>query len=241
MDEFSNIAESYGLNATDVQAGGFEDYNDMSRKATINAGNFSIKRFESNEELDEYIAHPDFGRTADRQAVCYGFKINEDENGQKYELELMFNDMWVRDLRAVPMQRKPAYDPADYLPEIDDYMKYSLQGFAYMQNWVANAILRHKTGNPGAQIAAFTIPQRMGDTVKDDFVFLIKGVLTFFILVMFIPPLYRTVYRIVAEKESRVKESMKMMGLRDSSYWMSWFTYYTIVNTIMSLLAWYIL
>lgn len=103
-----------------------------------------------------------------------------------------------------------------------------------MQNWVANIILKEKTGLPDASIMAMTVPQRVMDNVQDDFIFFLKGVLTFFILVMYIPPVYRTVYRIVAEKESRVKESMKMMGLSDCAYWMSWFTYYTIVNTLIS-------
>lgn len=62
--------------------------------------------------------------------------------------------------------------------------------------------------------------------------------LAFFVLVMYIPPLYRTVYRIVQEKESRVKESMKMMGLSDKAYWASWFTYYTTVNFVISFLSW---
>jgi hypothetical protein len=55
---------------------------------------------------------------------------------------------------------------------------------------------------------------------------------------MYIPPLYRTVYRIVQEKETRVKESMKMMGLGDFAYWLSWFTYYTTVNFVISFLSW---
>ncbi len=58
---------------------------------------------------------------------------------------------------------------------------------------------------------------------------------------MFIPPLYRTVFRIVAEKESKVKESMRMMGMTDFSYWLSWFTYYSIVNLLVSTLSWLVL
>ena len=38
-------------------------------------------------------------------------------------------------------------------------------------------------------------------------------VLTFFLIIMYIPPVYRTTYRIVQEKDSKVKESMRMMGL----------------------------
>ena len=58
---------------------------------------------------------------------------------------------------------------------------------------------------------------------------------------MYIPPLYRTVFRIVAEKESKVKESMRMMGMTDLSYWLSWFAYYSLVNLLVSTLSWLVL
>ena len=65
--------------------------------------------------------------------------------------------------------------------------------------------------------------------------------LTAIVFLMYIPPLYRTVYRIVVEKESKVKESMRMMGMTDISYWLSWFTYYSFVNLLVSTLSWLIL
>jgi arabinogalactan endo-1,4-beta-galactosidase len=34
--------------------------------------------------------------------------------------------------------------------------------------------------------------------------------------------MYRTVYRIVFEKFSKAKESMRMMGMSDFPYWASW-------------------
>ena len=53
----------------------------------------------------------------------------------------------------------------------------------------------------------------------------------------YIVPLYRTTYRIVNEKETRSRESMKMMGLTDSSYWLSWLTYFAMVVTMISLIS----
>lgn len=69
------------------------------------------------------------------------------------------------------------------------------------------------------------VPMRMPPWQKDDFALLLTGLYAFFIIVMYIPPVYRTVYRIVAEKENRAKESMRMMGLKDFPYWASWFMY----------------
>ena len=53
--------------------------------------------------------------------------------------------------------------------------------------------------------------------------------------------MYNTVFHLVKEKESRAKESMRMMGMTDTAYWLSWFAYYTMVNTLISTLAWLIL
>lgn len=58
---------------------------------------------------------------------------------------------------------------------------------------------------------------------------------------VYIVPLYRITYRIVNEKETRSRESMKMMGLTDTSYWLSWFTYYAITVTIISAIIVYLL
>ena len=55
-------------------------------------------------------------------------------------------------------------------------------------------------------------------------------------LITFVPPVYRTVYRIVAEKENKVKESMRMMGLKDFPYWASWYTFYSANNTVIAIL-----
>jgi hypothetical protein len=41
-------------------------------------------------------------------------------------------------------------------------------------------------------------------------------------------PIYNCVYGIVKEKEQKSKESMRMMGLNDFPYWLSWFAFYSI-------------
>ena len=110
-----------------------------------------------------------------------------------------------------------------------------------MQNWVANTILKQKTGVETASIVTMVTPMRLPPYIADDFTSILQGLLPFFITIMFVPPIYRTAYRIAAEKDSRIKESMRMMGLKDFPYWASWFTYYLIVNTLISLITWVIL
>jgi ATP-binding cassette subfamily A (ABC1) protein 3 len=59
--------------------------------------------------------------------------------------------------------------------------------------------------------------------------------LPFFMLLMYILPVYRLISNIVSEKETKARESMKMMGLSDFSYWLSWFVYYFLIVLIISI------
>jgi len=206
-----------------------------------NIGFFTFKEFETKEALHEYIKQEDYGRSPSIPAVCYGFSITENEEKNKYALELHFNDMPPPQYQSIPNQNMAAAPEAQQMPLIEEYTFYSWHGFAYMQNWVANTILKRKTGKADASIVALTVPQQMAPIQIDPFGKIIENVLNFFFFLMFVPVLYRTVYRIVNEKENRAKESMRMMGCRDSAYWLSWFSYYTIVSLLLITLSWAIL
>lgn len=61
--------------------------------------------------------------------------------------------------------------------------------------------------------------------------------LTFFMIIMYIVPLYRLISRIVSEKQTKIREGMKMMGLTDTPYWCSWFCYFFVNFTIISFVS----
>jgi ATP-binding cassette subfamily A (ABC1) protein 3 len=120
-------------------------------------------------------------------------------------------------------------------------MYYSYYGFAYLQNWVANTILRVKKDNYDAEIVAMTLPMRLKPVRNDPFSAVMYLTLPYFIMLMFIPMVYRFTYRIVKEKELRTKELMTMMGMNILPYWLSWFAYFTLKNTVLSTVAWSVL
>lgn len=81
------------------------------------------------------------------------------------------------------------------------------------------------------------VPYKADKYISDDFGLVLSSMMSFFMLLMYILPVYRLISNIVAEKESKARESMRMMGLSDASYWLSWFTYYLIIVTIISVLC----
>jgi hypothetical protein len=64
-----------------------------------------------------------------------------------------------------------------------------------------------------------------------------RVLLPLFLILTYVPLMYRTVHKIVSDKTLRTKETMKMMGLGDFPYWASWYSYFTIINTIISIIC----
>jgi hypothetical protein len=58
----------------------------------------------------------------------------------------------------------------------------------------------------------------------------------FFLLIYIIPVFYVTT-KLAEEKESKAREGMKMMGLKDGSYYLSWIVFNTVVVFFISLIV----
>lgn len=75
----------------------------------------------------EYISDVDYGVDKSRPAVCFGFSVKENSLSD-YEVDLYFNDLWPRDYRAIPDQKKPGADPSIKTPILVEYDLYTEEG-----------------------------------------------------------------------------------------------------------------
>lgn len=119
-----------------------------------------------------------------------------------------------------------------------------MDGYGYLQNLIANMILRYTTNTSTANIAMMTVPMiaETSDTQSTDpFAYFIRWSIPGFLVLIYILPVYQSVYSIVKEKETRSKEGMRMMGMSDTAYWLSWFVHYTLINTVIATIAWLVL
>ena len=143
---------------------------------------------------------------------------------------------------GIPFQALPAFDTFVGKPDLNSYHLYVEEGYSTLHNWLANFVLRKLHASEIGEdqyvptISHLSIPISSNTYVTDPFS-QILNLLAFFMFLIFIVPLYRIVYRIVNEKETRARESMKMMGLTDSSYWLSWLTYYMFVIIIIATIS----
>lgn len=64
----------------------------------------------------------------------------------------------------------------------------------------------------------------------------VAGILGLLYTLVFMWPASRIVKQIVEEKEFRIRESMRIMGLSDSVLWVSWFVLYLILFLISAII-----
>ncbi|XP_012517680.1 PREDICTED: ATP-binding cassette sub-family A member 5 [Propithecus coquereli] len=76
----------------------------------------------------------------------------------------------------------------------------------------------------------------MGETAVVEIDTFPRGVILIYLVIAFSPFGYFLAIHIVAEKEKKLKEFLKIMGLHDTAFWFSWVLLYTSLIFLMSLL-----
>ncbi|XP_056394149.1 ATP-binding cassette sub-family A member 2 isoform X1 [Hyla sarda] len=100
---------------------------------------------------------------------------------------------------------------------------YFLYGFVWIQDMmeraIINTIVGHDVVEPGNYVQIFPYPCY----TRDDFLFVIEHMMPLCMVISWVYSVAMMIQHIVAEKEHRLKEVMKMMGLNNAVHWVAWF------------------
>ncbi|XP_063752505.1 ATP-binding cassette sub-family A member 2 isoform X2 [Eleginops maclovinus] len=100
---------------------------------------------------------------------------------------------------------------------------YFLYGFVWIQDMIERAFINtfvgHDVVEPGNYVQMFPYPCY----TRDDFLFVIEHMMPLCMVISWVYSVAMMIQHIVAEKEHRLKEVMKMMGLNNAVHWVAWF------------------
>jgi len=113
---------------------------------------------------------------------------------------------------------------------------YQRSGFLSLQNFIDNLILQKET-NSGAKIESTVTSRTVKAYTEDDLAENLSGQISLFIALPLLLPYLRFMNGILTEKEKKIREGMKIMGLQNSAFYLSWFITYFIIFTITSILV----
>ena len=198
----------------------------------------TVQTYESRDAIRKILESSSYEKDGN-PGICFGGALEKSDTAAKdYQLNMIFDDVTFErsDDSNMPNQQLDAYDKYRRKPDTDHWQMYRKGGYAYLMNLFANKILQSETADNTAYISMLNVPMKSSNYNKDDFAEAATEMWNFFILFIFLAPLYRFTFNSVNEKETKIREAMKIMGLTDSPYWLSWFTYYITINTIQSVI-----
>uniref|UniRef100_A0A6Q2Z6U8 ABC transporter domain-containing protein n=1 Tax=Esox lucius TaxID=8010 RepID=A0A6Q2Z6U8_ESOLU len=108
-------------------------------------------------------------------------------------------------------------------------MRYVWGGFAYLQDMMDHAIIRVHTSK-SKPLGVFAQQMPYPCYVDDVFLRSLARSLPLYMTLAWIYSVAMIVKGIVVEKEARLKETVRMMGLRSAAYWLSW-----VVSSVLPL------
>jgi len=197
--------------------------------------NNSFKEFSSIEEMENHIKSKEY-LSDPNNLICFGLRFSYDDITKKYDYSLHFFDYEKKGkegIQDIPTDMYGMFLKFQTGPDLDDYIKYKNGAYSYMMKIVNQYILRKETGDKEAQLNFGTIPMKYIDYRFDTYLDF-EHVIIIVIHIAYMIPLTLYVYRIVGEKESRIKEGMKIMGLKEREYFLSYFLQYLVINIIIS-------
>ena len=199
-----------------------------------------FKEFKSIEEMENYIKAPGYVKNLDN-LICFGLKFIYDNKTDKYDFSLHFFDYDSYDhqgISDIPDNEKGMYDKFRSGPDFYNYLKYQSGQYSYVLKTIYEYILKKELENKGdneePKIDFATVPMKYFDFKYDTSRDFLGYIITVFIIIAYMVPLSMYIYRLVEEKEKRIKEGMKIMGLRETEYFFSYFIQFFIISLVVS-------
>ena len=197
-----------------------------------------FKEFNSIEEMEDRIKDKTYGK-GDNEAICFGVRFKKD--GHKYDYSLhYFESMFNQGVQDIPNMRNGIFDKFSTGPDLASYRKYQNSGYIYILKLINEYILAEETDTTGtsneAKIDMAMIALPYENYRSDPFGSVIGYFIPFFMVIAYMCPLCLYVYRMVGEKENKSKEGMKIMGLNEGTYFLSYFIQYVIITFIDSVI-----
>ena len=196
--------------------------------------NVRFEEFSSIEKMEERIKDKAYGKNND--LICFGIRFKQE--GHKYDYSLhYFESLFSQGVQDIPNMRNGVFDKFSTGPDLAGYRKYQDSGYIYIMKLINEYILTKETeAATDAKIDMAMIALPYENYRSDPFSAVIGYFIPFFMVIAYMCPLCLYVYRMVGEKENKSKEGMKIMGLSEGTYFLSYFIQYVIITFIDSVI-----
>jgi ABC-2 family transporter protein len=140
------------------------------------------------------------------------------------------------DIGGIINSEKPLYDLTQRNPDWSAWNRTFAYGTTHFMVYVTDFLLLMLRGKQMNELEIAFVGMKTPSFYELPYQSQTQLIQTFpiFYICIFMLPLYYMVTKLAEEKESKIRESMKMMGLGDHSYYKAWFLFNAFIGLIIS-------
>lgn len=197
-------------------------------------------RLSSKKELDDRVTSDNYGRTGKLpdgrgDTICFAISFDEEGIDNKWKYNLHFNSSGNPNNVDVP---DAAQTQEIFFREEDevlkDYEKYFRSGFVALQNIIDNIILRRASNAdvafPQANIRTRFVKMPVkGYSDRGIFANTNNGSIDLYIIFPLLVIYLGFIYHMLKEKEKKITENMRNMGMSLLPHYLAWFSFYLLI------------
>ena len=204
---------------------------------TYERNNFFMK-YDSIEEFNDYVTSENYGSDENNYPkICFG--ISKDDN-KKYEFGIHYDTLqennFIIDVPKIPDFKTSKYEKIRTQTDLQSFQYYQYSGYLMVMKIIYDYILQEVSGKPDATIN-FSLVEMIYDSIFKNKFHKYVYLLGFFIIISYAIILSINIYREINFKETKKKEYLKCMGLKERIFFLSSFIRSFIINIFHSVLT----
>ena len=203
------------------------------------------KRFESIDEFDSYIASKDYGTDEiSYPKICFGIsKIDKFKFGIHYntinvneESQNELENLIINESPHIPESKANKNEKIKTQENLKFFEYYKNSGYLMVMKLIYDYILQEVTNAPDAEIN-FSVIGLIYDYILKDKFHTFLSLLSFFIIISYSITFSINIYREINFRETKKKEYLKSMGVKERAFFFSSFIRSFNINLVHSFLG----
>ena len=201
-----------------------KDYQFFKDINPFNRNNFTD--FATIDEFKDYMKNSSYG-SQNNPEICFGIFFSQKDNEYNYSMHY-FDNKIMNGAEDIPASLY-LLDRLQVGPDMKSYEKYQKNGYTYIMKVINDYILKNATNKNDIKLNFGILPMKYESYRTDSSHTFLAYIGPFFIFIAYIGHLSKYAYKMTLEKETKLKEGMKIMGLTDGIYFMSYFIQYIVI------------
>lgn len=186
--------------------------------------------FENDEQINLYVKTSDYDKSKVPH-LCFAISFTSAKSGD-YAYSLRFHQADpVSEVFETDQPWRTHPFRKEWISKLDKYQKF---GFLTIKTWVDNLILKEETKSIDANITTHHISVKTPSYYEDVFPLRLQGRVCIFNGLAFMMTFLKLIFAIMYEKEKKIKEGMKMIGMNEAAFYCSWVLTYFLIFLILS-------